>query len=474
MKILFAASECYPFIKTGGLGDVAWALPKALKKLGVDVRVILPKYSGIPEKYRYNMKHLTDFNINIAHRDQFCGIDMYELDGITFYFVDSMYFFDRNGLYGYMDDGERFSFFSCGVIEAMERIGFIPDIIHVNDWHTAVIPVLLKTKYSWINAYRDIKTILTIHNLKFQGIFPQDVLWNLLNLDSSFMTDNGFEFYGCANYMKAGMNYADFVTTVSPTYAREITYPFYGENLHGLISRIGYKVTGILNGIDTKINDPEKDPDIPYNYNKDNLENKAKDKAELQRELGLPVTNSPLVSIISRLTDQKGLDILSPAMEEILSKDIQMVVVGTGEAKYEDTFRYFAAKYPEKISSQIKFDAKLAQRVYAGSDMILVPSKFEPCGLTQMVGMRYGTVPIVRETGGLKDSVIPYNRFTGEGTGFTFSNYDTYDLIQGVNRALEAYKDKDQWKKIVRSAMEADFSWDRSALEYLDIYRKLT
>ncbi len=474
MKVLFAASECHPFIKTGGLGDVAWSLPRALKKMGVDVRVILPKYSGIPEKYRFNMKYLVDFTVPVSYRQQFCGVDEYEIDGIKYYFIDNMYYFNRNGLYGYMDDGERFSFFSQAIIEAMEKIDFIPDVLHVNDWHTSVIPVLLKAKYSWINAYRDIKTVLTIHNLKFQGVFPYEVLGDLLSLGSSYMLDSGFEYYGNVNYMKGGINYADFVTTVSPTYADEIKYPFYGEGLHGLISRVGFKMKGILNGIDTEINDPSTDKFIQFNYDVDNLGLKYENKKALQKILGLPEKNVPLISMVSRLTDQKGLDILSPALEELMHKDLQMVVVGTGEAKYEDTFKYFSWKYPDKMSAQIKFDVKLAQEVYAGSDMILIPSKFEPCGLTQMIGMRYGTVPIVRETGGLKDTVIPYNKFTGEGLGFTFANYDTYDLIQAVNRALEAYGNASEWENIVVSDMETDNSWEKSAKEYLNVYNKIT
>lgn len=474
MKVLFAASESHPFIKTGGLGDVAWSLPRALKKMGVDVRVIIPKYSGIPQDIRSKMKHLVDFTVPVSYRQQFCGVDEYEIDGIKYYFIDNMYYFNRNGLYGYIDDGERFSFFSQAVIECMEKINFIPDVLHVNDWHTAVIPLLLKEKYGWINAYRDIKSVLTIHNLKFQGVFPSESLGDLLSLGSSLMMENGVEYYGSVNYMKGGINYADFVTTVSPTYAEEIRYPYYGEGLHGLMDRISYKLKGILNGIDTEINDPAKDKAIFANYNVDNLDIKYENKKALQETLGLPVSDVPLIAIISRLTDQKGLDILSPGLEEILSKDLQMVVVGTGDAKYEDTFKYFNWKYPDKMSAQIKFDTKLAQQVYAGADMILVPSKFEPCGLTQMVGMRYGTIPIVRETGGLKDTVAPYNKFTGEGVGFTFANYDTYDLLQAINRALLAYANEYEWENIMIQAMLADNSWQKSAREYLNVYKNIT
>lgn len=474
MKVLFVTSECHPFIKTGGLGDVAWSLPRALKEEGIEVAVILPKYTQIPSRYRDKMKHVAHFTVNVSYRQQYCGVESLKIDGIIYYFIDSMYYFDREGTYGYIDDGERFSFFSQAVIEAMEKISFIPDVLHCNDWHTAIIPLLLKVKYSWIEAYQDIKTVLTIHNLKFQGIFPFEALGDLLSVGDSVMVDTGVEYYGNVNYMKGGINYADWVTTVSPTYAREIKYPFYGEGLHGLMSRIDYKLTGILNGIDTKINDPSTDQFIPFNYSLKDLSGKKLCKRALQDELGLPQKEVPLIGIISRLTDQKGFDILAKGLEELLNQELQMVVVGTGERKYEDMFNYFAFQYPEKISSQIKFDLGLAQRVYAGCDMILVPSQFEPCGLTQMIAMRYGTVPIVRETGGLADTVIPYNQYTKKGLGFTFANYDAFDLKDAVYRALYVYQDQNAWQDIVRADMAADHSWLRSASEYEAIYRDIT
>lgn len=475
MKILFATSECHPFIKTGGLGDVAWSLPRALKEEGMEIAVILPKYTQIHARYRDKMKHVTEFSVNVSYRQQYCGVDSLKIDGITYYFIDNMYYFDREGAYGYIDDGERFSFFSQAVIEAMEKIGFIPDVLHVNDWHTAIIPLLLKVKYAWIEAYRDIKTVLTIHNLKFQGIYPFQALGDLLSIGDSVMVDEGVEYYGNVNYMKGGINYADWVTTVSPTYAREIKYPFYGEGLHGLMARVDYKLSGILNGIDVQMNDPAADDHIPHTYSVKDLSGKALCKEALQEELGLPQSDAPLIGIISRLTDQKGFDILSVVLEELLNQDLQMVVVGTGEKRYEDMFNYFAWKYPDKLSSQIRFDLGLAQRVYAGCDMMMVPSQFEPCGLTQMVAMRYGTVPIVRETGGLADTVTPFNEFTGKGLGFTFANYDPEDLKNAVYRALYVYRDrKDAWMDIVRAGMTADHSWIRSAREYEAIYRNIT
>lgn len=473
MKVLFVTSECHPFIKTGGLGDVAWSLPRALKKEGVEIAVILPKYAQIPQRYKDKMKHVTDFTVKVSYRQQYCGVESLKVDGITYYFIDNLYYFNREAPYGWIDDGERFSFFSQAVIEAMERISFIPDVLHCNDWHTAIIPLLLKVKYAWIQAYQDIKTILTIHNLKFQGVFPFEVLGDLLSIGDSVMLDTGVEFHGSVNYLKGGINYADWVTTVSPTYAKEIKYPFYGEGLDGLMRRVDHKLTGILNGIDTEINNPAKDTAIRQPYTAKDLSGKAVCKKDLRQELGLPLYDVPLIGMISRLTDQKGLDILAPILEELLNQDLQLVVVGTGDRQYEDMFRHFSWKYPDKMSSQIRFDMGLAQRVYAGCDMMLVPSMFEPCGLTQMVAMRYGTVPVVRETGGLADTVIPYNQYTGKGLGFTFANYDPQDLKNCVYRALEVHQDKKAWKKIMLADMAADNSWKRSAREYESIYRQL-
>lgn len=475
MKVLFATSECHPFIKTGGLGDVAWSLPRALQEEGVEVAVILPKYTQIPDRFKDKMKHVTEFSVNVSYRHQYCGVDSLKIEGITYYFIDNMYYFDREGAYGYIDDGERFSFFSQAVIEAMEKIDFIPDVLHVNDWHTAIIPLLLKVKYGWIEAYQDIKTVLTIHNLKFQGIYPRQALGDLLSIGDSVMVDGGVEYYGNVNYMKGGINYADWVTTVSPTYAKEIKYPFYGEGLDGLMARVDYKLSGILNGIDIDLNNPAKDSFIPYNFTAKDLSGKVLCKEALREELGLPQWEVPLIGIISRLTDQKGFDILSVVLEELLNRDLQMVVVGTGEKRYEDMFSYFAWKYPDKMSSQLRFDLGLAQRVYAGCDMMMIPSQFEPCGLTQMVAMRYGTVPIVRETGGLADTVKPYNQYTGKGLGFTFANYDPEDLKNAVYRALYVYRDqKEAWMNLILADMAADHSWTRSAQEYEAIYRNLT
>lgn len=475
MKILFATSECYPFLKTGGLGDVAYALPKALSAMGEDCRVIMPNYGTIKKEYKDKMTHLFSTTLKVGWREQFLGVEYLKKDGIEYYFIDNMYYFDREAPYGYFDDGERFSFFSSAILEILTRIDFVPEIIHCNDWHTAVVPVLIRTKYKWEKQFAKVKTILTIHNLRFQGVYPPSVLSDLLGLGTELLQDFGFEYFGNVNYMKGGVNFADMVTTVSPTYAEEIKTEFFGEGLHGLMQKVSYKLVGIINGIDYSINDPRKDKDIPVNYGLKNVEKKYEVKKALQEELGLEIRQDiPLIGIISRLTDQKGFDLIAHAMEELLKNDIQLVVLGTGERRYEDMFRYFSFKYPQKVSSNITFNGPLAQRIYAGTDMFLMPSLFEPCGLSQMMALRYGSVPIVRETGGLKDTVAPYNKYTGEGIGFTFTNYDSYDMMQAVHRALDLYKDKEAWRGIVLAGMRTDYSWKSSAREYLDLYKRLS
>lgn len=474
MKILFATSECYPFLKTGGLADVAYALPKALKEKGEDCRVILPNYGTIKEEYRNQMEHLFDTTIKVGWREQYLGVKHLNHEGVDFYFIDNMYYFFRETPYGYFDDGERFSFFSQAILEVLHRIGFVPDILHCNDWHTAVIPVLIRTKYRWDKAFEKVKTVLTIHNMRFQGIFPPDVLGNLLGLGTELLQDFCFEYYGNVNFLKGGINYADLVTTVSPTYAEEIKSEFYGEGLHGVMQKVSYKLKGILNGVDYTLNDPETDKDIPFHFSREDLEGKLKDKLALQKELGLEVREDvPMFGIISRLTDQKGLDILAEAIEEFLQQDLQLVVLGTGERRYEDMFRYFSYKYPGKVSANLRYNGELAQKIYAATDFFLMPSLFEPCGISQLLALRYGSVPIVRETGGLKDTVIPYNKYTGEGIGFTFSNYDSYDMLQAVYRALDAYRDKTAFRNIVKQGMATDYSWTASAEIYLTLFREI-
>lgn len=474
MKILFATSECYPFLKTGGLADVAYALPKALTEMGEDCRVILPNYGTIKEEYRKKMVNLFDTTIKIGWREQYLGVKYLKHEGVEYYFIDNMYYFFRETPYGYYDDGERFSFFSQAILEVLTRLEFIPDILHCNDWHTAVVPVLLRTKYKWNTELTPIKTILTIHNLRFQGVFPPEVLSNLLGLGTELLQDFCFEYYGNVNYLKGGINYADYVTTVSPTYAEEIKTDYYGEGLSGLMQKVGYKLKGILNGIDYDLNDPETDKHIVAPFDAESVELKLKNKLALQKELGLQIKKDvPMFSIISRLTDQKGFDIIAEGIEEFIRQDIQLVVLGTGERRYEDMFRYFHYKYPEKVAAIISYDGELAQRIYAASDFFLMPSLFEPCGLSQLMSLRYGTVPIVRETGGLKDTVIPYNKFTGKGIGFTFSDYNSYDMLKAVYRALDAYKDKKAFRNIIVQGMKMDYSWKNSAKIYQELYYDL-
>ncbi len=472
MKILFVTSECYPFLKTGGLADVAYALPKEMNNLGEDTRVIMPNYGSIPEKFQDKMEHLFDTSVKVGWRDQYLGVKFLEFEGVKYYFIDNMYYFFREAPYGYFDDGERFSFFSQAVLEILTRIDFVPDVLHCNDWHTAPIPVLLKTKYLWEKKFENIKTVMTIHNLRFQGIYPPEVLGNLLGIGNELLQDFAFEFYGNVNYLKGGVNYADLVTTVSPTYAEEIKTEFYGEGLHGVMQKVDYKLKGIINGIDYTMYNPEIDPHIPFKFNSKKLEGKVKNKTALQKELGLEVREDvPMFGIISRLTDQKGFDIIAHAIEEFVHQDIQLVVLGTGERRYEDMFRYFQHKYPGKISANILYNGELAQKIYAATDFFLMPSLFEPCGLSQMMALRYGSVPIVRETGGLKDTIIPYNKYTGEGIGFTFSNYDSYDMMQAIYRGLDAYQNKKEFKKIITQGMETDYSWKASAKTYQELFQ---
>lgn len=474
MKILFATSECYPFLKTGGLADVAYALPKELVAMGEDCRVIMPNYGTIPKKFTDDMEHLFETTVRVGWREQYLGVKSLKYQGVTYYFIDNMYYFHREAPYGYFDDGERFSFFSQAIIEILTRIDFVPDILHANDWHTAVIPVLLRTKYRWEKQFEQVKSVLTIHNLRFQGVYPPEVLGNLLGIGNELLQDFCFEYFGNVNYLKGGINYANLVTTVSPTYAEEIQTEYFGEGLHGVMQKVSYKLKGILNGIDYELNDPMNDPYIPHGFSHENLEGKIQNKLALQEELGLEVREDvPLFGIISRLTDQKGFDLIAESIEELLSQDIQLVVLGTGERRYEDMFRYFSYKYPGKVSANITYNGALAQKIYAASDFFLMPSLFEPCGLSQLMALRYGSVPIVRETGGLKDTVIPYNKFTGEGIGFTFSNYDAYDMLQAVYRALEAYQNQKSFKEIIEKGMVMDYSWKASATIYQELFQNI-
>ncbi len=475
MKVLFVASEAAPFLKTGGLADVAHSLPKYLKKSGVDIRVIMPKYGKISEEFKEKMDHIAEYTVPVGWRNQYCGLDHLKHDGIDFYFMDNEYYFKRNEPYGHFDDGEIFSFFSRGVLESIKHIeNFIPDVIHCNDWHTGMVPVLLDAFYRYDVRFQNIKTVYTIHNLKYQGIFSKTVLNELLGLDDSYFTEDKLKFYDAISFMKGGIIYSDIVNTVSQSYADEIRTPYYGENLDGLLNSISDKLYGIVNGIDHDAYNPRRDKNIPKTFGLTTMKNKLVNKAELQKQLGLPVDKDiPVIGLVSRLVSQKGLDLIKGVIEEILNLDMQLVILGTGDQAYEDLFEYYSHIYPEKLSSNIGFSDKLAKLIYAGADMFLMPSLFEPCGIGQLIALRYGTVPIVRETGGLKDTITPYNKYTGEGNGFSFTNYNAHDMLNVIQLAIETYKDKKQWLAIQKNGMKAETSWKDSAKKYYELYKKL-
>lgn len=473
MNILFVVSECVPFIKSGGLADVAGALPKELRKLGSEVRVIMPKYGAIREQFQDKMEKIVELNVQLSWRNQYCGIEKLEYEGIVYYFIDNEYYFKRDTMYGHYDDGERFSYFCQAVLEAIPHLDFNPEILHCHDWHTGMVPFLLNAGYRDLKEYADIRTIFTIHNLQFQGIFPREILGDLLNLDDSYF-DEQLEFYGCVNFMKAAIVSSDLITTVSPTYMNEIQMPYYGEKLDGLLRSRHTALKGILNGIDADIYNPCEDPSIIQNYDQDSLENKVKNKLYLQKMFGLEEnTDIPLISIISRLTSQKGLDLVKRVFDEITNLNIQFIVLGTGDTEFEDYFRTMESLNRKKVRAYIGFNEELAHQIYAGSDLFLMPSKFEPCGLGQLIALRYGTIPIVRETGGLNDTVTSYNEETGTGNGFTFKNFNAHDMLYTVRRALHFYEQKDVWEKLIKTAMSQDYSWSRSAQKYNEMYKVL-
>lgn len=477
LKIWFAASEVEPFVKTGGLADVAGSLPKALRGLNVDIRVIMPKYRQIDKKYTTQMEFVGSTMIDLTWRQQYCGIYKLVQDNVTYYFVDNEYYFFRDWYYGLTDDGERFAFFCKAILEVLPIIDFQPDIIHLNDWQTGMVSVLLDAHYRHFrenNFYQNMHTVMTIHNLRYQGVFPKDLMNELLGLDWGFFHLDGLEYYNSINFLKAGLAYSTRLSTVSKTYSEEIRGDFYGENLSGLIRKRAADMYGIVNGIDYEVNNPETDKRLYANFSSKDLSGKAQNKAMLQEELGLDVRlDVPLIGIISRMVDQKGFDLVDHVLSEMLEWDVQFVLLGTGDKKYEDLFRWANSVFPGKMSSNIKYDSTLAQRIYAASDFFLMPSLFEPCGLSQLFSMRYGTVPIVRETGGLKDTVIPYNEITGDGTGFGFVNYNAHEMMETVERALMVYHQPEKWAKLVQSCMAQDFSWQHAAKEYMVMYNDI-
>lgn len=474
MNILIVASEAHPFIKTGGLGDVIGALPVALNDLGADVRVVIPNYRDIKKEIKENLKYIDNFTVNVGWRNQYCGILEYEHEGVKFYLLDNEYYFNRDGLYGYYDDGEKFAFFDRAVLEFVKHIDWVPDILHCNDWQTGMVPVLLKLEYSKEEKFKNMKTMFSIHNLFFKGMFDPKVLPELFGYDYESFNNGSLEHYGAVSFLKGGINYADKVTTVSKSYAEEIKTPEYGERLEGLLRYRSSALEGIVNGIDYKEYNPEEDKYIYSTYSINDLENKKINKEELQKELGLTVNKDvPMIGLVSRLTHQKGCDLIINILEELLKEDIQVVVLGTGDYMYEESFKIFQGRHPNKISANIKFSNELAHKIYAASDMFLMPSLFEPCGLGQLIALRYGSIPIVRETGGLKDTVTPYNEYDETGNGFGFKNYRFEELLNITKYAIRIYGNKDKWNNIVRQAMSADNSWEKSAKEYIEIYNQL-
>lgn len=475
MKVLFASGEAAPFFKTGGLGDVAYALPKELVKQGIDVRVVLPYYTQMPQKYKDQVKELVHFRFQLGYKNVYCGIKTLEIDNVIYYFVDNLSYFDRPNIYGEWDDGERFGYFSTAIIEMLEVIDWIPDVIHANDWHTAMVPVLLVDRYHWKERLRNIRKVITIHNLRFQGIFDDNILSNIFGTGYNTYTDDGVKEQDKVNFLKGGMNFSDRITTVSPTYAQEIMTPAFGEGLDGAIRHNSWKLRGIINGIDYDLNNPENDPLIPHHFSIDDLAGKVENKLALQRRVGLEENpNIPIIGLVSRLTDQKGFQLIEEKLNDLLQRDVQIVLLGTGESQFENSFRYFENVYHDKMRAMIMFDLELAQLIYAGSDMFLMPSAFEPCGLSQMMAMRYGTLPIVHETGGLVDTVTPYNEFTGQGTGFSFNSFDSSTMLKVIDYALDVYHNKPkEWDKLVHNAMAADFSWEGPAKDYIALYQEL-
>ncbi len=473
-KVLIVTSEASPFIRSGGLGDVAGALPKELAANGIDVRVVLPLYKDISSDLKHAMNFQGYFYVSLAWRYQYCGIFKYELDGVTYYFLDNEYYFNRGGLYGYYDDAERYAFFSKATIDMLATVNFKPDIIHANDWHTALVPVYLDAMYRGYEFFRDIKTVFTIHNIQFQGKYGKEIIREVLGLPED--TIRLVEYEDCVNFMKGAIECSNVVTTVSPTYAKEIFDPFFSYGLDKILRERSFKVRGIVNGIDQNIFNPTTDKSLFRKYSiNDVQEGKKANKDSLLKMLDLAPTNdAPLIGMVTRLTEQKGVDIVIYAMESILQKDVRLVILGQGDWKFENSLLALQERYKSKLRVSINFSGDLANKIYAASDLFLMPSKFEPCGLSQLIAMRYGTVPIVRLVGGLKDTVPSYNPTTGEGLGFTFYDYNHLELLGAINRALDIYYQKDKWDQLVNNNMKVDNSWKKSAKEYIDLYNSIS
>lgn len=470
-KVLYVASEAAPFVKTGGLGDVAGALPGALRQAGLDCRVILPLYSKIPQQWRQQMTFITSITVHNSWREQYCGIFRCDVDGVPYYLLDNEYYFKRYALYGENDDAERFAYFSRAVLEVLPHIDFIPDVLHCNDWHTAFIPVVLNEEMRGREGYRNIRTVFTIHNIEFQGKYDPYILGDVFGMETEKKPI--LEYGGALNLMKGAIVKSDAVTTVSETYAKEILDPYFSYGLHHVLVDNSHKLYGIVNGIDTLKFDPAVDPALPYHYTFKTRNQKFRNKKALQKELGLAEEALPVISMVTRLTLQKGLDLVRQEFDNLMKQEVQFVLLGTGDYEYEEFFRQMQEKYPQKVRAVINFDAALAQRIYAGSDLFLMPSKFEPCGLAQMIAMRYGTIPVVNAVGGLRDTVAPYDHTTGKGRGITFQSYNVGDLMDALYRAIALYHDKANYSKAKANAMSGDYSWAVSAGKYIELYNKL-
>lgn len=476
MKILFTASECVPFVKTGGLADVVGALAPVLARQGHDVRVILPLYGAIAEKYTEQMTHVVDFEVELGWRKQYCGIEMLRQDGVTWYFMDNKFYFGRPYIYGLGgDEYERFGFFCRAALNALPLLDFQPDVIHAHDWQSGMIPALLKIQYAHLPFFAHMKSMFTIHNLQYQGIFGIREVQDVLGLGDGLWTNDKLECYGCANFMKAALVYADVITTVSPSYSEEIQTAYYGERLDGLLRARKHEVYGVLNGIDMADYDPATDTRIAATYSVDHMDGKAECKADLQRKLGLNVDpNVPIIGMVGRLSNQKGLDLVDYIISDLLNQDVQLVVLGMGESRYVNLFSWAEGEYRGKMAARFTMDHALAHQIYAGCDMFLMPSQFEPCGLSQLIALRYGTLPIVRETGGLRDTVLSYNEYTGEGNGFSFFNYNAHDMLNTIERAIHYYHhEKETWTMLQQRGMSGDYSWTNSAGKYMELYRGL-
>lgn len=470
MKVLYVASEALPFMASGGLGDVAGSLPQALRKRLIGCRVVMPMYDTIKQELKDTMKFVTSISVPVAWRRQYCGIFEAKADGVIYYLLDNQYYFKRDTIYGHYDDAERFAFFSRAVLEMLPHINFRPDIIHCNDWQSALTPVYYTTMYAKDPWYQGIKTVFTIHNIQYQGVYGKEIIGDVIGLEGDASI---IEYDGDVNFMKGAIECADKVTTVSPSYAQEILDPWYSHGLDTILKARSWKLQGILNGIDVINYNPETDKAIAANYNAEDWKNKATDKEDLQKEMGLPVRpDVPIIGLVSRLVDHKGLDLVKAILEELLcTSDVQIVVLGSGDWQYESFFRDMAGKYPDKMGVRIGFVPTLARKIYAGADLFLMPSKSEPCGLSQMVALRYGTVPIIRETGGLRDSITDSG--DGQGNGFTFKSYNAHDMLGAINRAVGAYYNREYWPTLVQRALECDFSWGKSANEYIKMYNKI-